>query len=200
MADGQAAEDAATALQVATCAEVTAKLSAGVSADEAAALCSRLADLLDLSADIYFCSDAMEGLRAALLASQREHAAHAGVQEASESSTTRDAMIELLFSAARAHLGVASLQCQVWKVFSCFQEMDDDDDSFDESAYVQRAQAKLEAEHSCVICLDAPRSVGLLPCRHLLLCDSAACATMLGAPPLCPTCREPVADIVRLFV
>lgn len=62
------------------------------------------------------------------------------------------------------------------------------------------ALAKVEAERACVICLDAPRCVGLLPCRHLTLCDSAACAAMLGAPPLCPTCREPVADTVRLFV
>jgi hypothetical protein len=74
------------------------------------------------------------------------------------------------------------------------------------AAQTQRAQqaaaalAKLEAERACVICLDAPRCVGLLPCRHLTLCDSAACAAMLGAPPLCPTCRERVADTVRLFV
>jgi hypothetical protein len=62
------------------------------------------------------------------------------------------------------------------------------------------ALARVESERACVICLDAPRCVGLLPCRHLTLCDSAACAAMLGAPPLCPTCRERVADTVRLFV
>ena len=99
------------------------KLSAGASADEAAALCARLVDLMDEDEEASFGSDALKGLRAALAASQREHAAHAGMQEAafrvwmwvhaSGSSTTRDAMIELLFSAARAHLGVASLQCRI---------------------------------------------------------------------------------------
>ncbi len=62
------------------------------------------------------------------------------------------------------------------------------------------ALAKLEADHACVICLDAPRCIAMLPCRHLSLCDSVACATMLGAPLLCPTCREPVADTMRLFI
>lgn len=45
---------------------------------------------------------------------------------------------------------------------------------------------------TCIICLDAPCSVVLLPCAHLLLCSAAACAAMLGAPPRCPLCRVAV--------
>ncbi len=52
----------------------------------------------------------------------------------------------------------------------------------------------------CVICLDVPRCVALLPCKHLALCAAPACAAMMGTPPLCPLCRVPVADTLQLFV
>jgi hypothetical protein len=50
-----------------------------------------------------------------------------------------------------------------------------------------------------VVCLDAQPCVVLLPCKHLALCGSAACAAMLGAPPLCPVCRALVADTMAIF-
>jgi hypothetical protein len=54
---------------------------------------------------------------------------------------------------------------------------------------------------SCVICLDAPRSVVLLPCKHLALCSAPACAAMMGAPPRCPLCRVVVVDtLVGVFL
>jgi hypothetical protein len=55
------------------------------------------------------------------------------------------------------------------------------------------------ARPTCVICLDAPPCVVLLPCRHAPLCGSAVCAAMLGAPPLCPLCRAPVNDTLAIF-
>ena len=66
-------------------------------------------------------------------------------------------------------------------------------------AELARVKAELEARN-CAICLDAPKCTVLLPCRHLALCGAPACAAMLGAPPLCPLCREPVADTMQLFV
>ncbi len=60
--------------------------------------------------------------------------------------------------------------------------------------------AKLEAERTCVICLDAQRCIAMLPCRHVPLCGAPACAAMLGAPPLCPLCREAVVDTMQLFL
>ncbi|KAF6262010.1 hypothetical protein COO60DRAFT_1699565 [Scenedesmus sp. NREL 46B-D3] len=39
------------------------------------------------------------------------------------------------------------------------------------------AAEELQQLRSCVVCLDAPRSVLLLPCKHLALCE--ACATQL---------------------
>jgi hypothetical protein len=50
------------------------------------------------------------------------------------------------------------------------------------------------ASTTCVVCLDAPRSTVLLPCKHLALCASPGCAAMLGAPPRCPLCRMVVTD------
>jgi hypothetical protein len=70
-----------------------------------------------------------------------------------------------------------------------------------ELASALAALAKLEAQTTCVVCLDAPRSTLLWPCRHLLLCGDAACAAMLGAPArLCPVCREPVAQLLPVFM
>ena len=61
-------------------------------------------------------------------------------------------------------------------------------------------KAEADAAPKCSICLDATPCVVLLPCRHLPLCGAPACAAMLGAPPLCPICRKPVADTLSAFV
>eukprot|EP00775_Hariotina_reticulata_P009142 gene9142-9310_t len=65
------------------------------------------------------------------------------------------------------------------------------------------AEEQLHQLAHCVVCLDAPRSVVLLPCKHMVLCpeclkqlDAAAEArfTPEGAirrTLLCPVCREP---------
>ncbi len=66
-------------------------------------------------------------------------------------------------------------------------------------AALAKAEAELDAT-KCVICLDGQRSCVMLPCKHLLLCASPACAAMLGAPARCPTCRAEVADTMQLFV
>jgi hypothetical protein len=48
--------------------------------------------------------------------------------------------------------------------------------------------------------LDAQRCTALLPCKHLPLCASPACAAMLGTPARCPLCRAVVLDSMQLFV
>ena len=67
-----------------------------------------------------------------------------------------------------------------------------------DAAHVAKLLAENE-ERACTICLDAPRCVALFPCRHLALCGAPECAAMLGAPPMCPLCRKPVADMIQLF-
>jgi hypothetical protein len=56
-----------------------------------------------------------------------------------------------------------------------------------------------EERPSCVICLDELPCLVLLPCKHIPVCASAACAAMMGTPPLCPMCRVPVADTLAVF-
>jgi hypothetical protein len=53
--------------------------------------------------------------------------------------------------------------------------------------------------HDCVVCLDAPRSVALLPCRHVALCDDCFAGMQrkaqlagCGVLPCCPMCRAEV--------
>jgi hypothetical protein len=67
-------------------------------------------------------------------------------------------------------------------------------------AALARLKAEADAAPKCSICLDATPCVVLLPCRHQPLCSAPACAAMLGVPPLCPLCREPVADTMHTFV
>jgi hypothetical protein len=63
-----------------------------------------------------------------------------------------------------------------------------------------KLKAEADAAPKCSICLDATPCVVLLPCRHQPLCAAPACVAMLGVPPLCPLCREPVADTIHTFV
>jgi hypothetical protein len=67
-------------------------------------------------------------------------------------------------------------------------------------AALAKLKAEADAAPKCSICLDATPCVVLLPCRHQPLCGAPACAAMLGSPPLCPLCREPVADTMHTFV
>ena len=72
-----------------------------------------------------------------LSASQREHAAHAGLQEAVfqiwdwiydallKTTQQRDAMYKLLLSAAHTHIGVAGVQCRVWEWIAFFEDFYD---------------------------------------------------------------------------
>jgi hypothetical protein len=66
-------------------------------------------------------------------------------------------------------------------------------------AALAKAEEEVDAT-KCVVCLDAQRCTALLPCKHLLLCASPACAAMLGTPPRCPLCRAVVLDSMQLFV
>ena len=70
------------------------------------------------------------------------------------------------------------------------------------------AEEELFQLKHCVVCLDEPRSVLLLPCKHLVLCGG--CMQRMqstvrqqyqqGASDqedvLCPVCREPAASML----
>lgn len=52
---------------------------------------------------------------------------------------------------------------------------------------------EIQAEHQCVICLDADVSIMLMPCRHAVLCDECAGLVLAGAGQ-CPICRTQIAN------
>ena len=57
------------------------------------------------------------------------------------------------------------------------------------------ARAAPTADPSCVVCLDRPRTIVVLPCRHLSMCE--ACAAGMA---LCPMCRGGVREAMPVFV
>jgi hypothetical protein len=70
------------------------------------------------------------------------------------------------------------------------------------------AQQELQQLQTCVVCIDAPRSVLLLPCKHLVLCQG--CCEEMQQPAQrrgrsaarqrkaidCPVCRQPAQEQV----
>ena len=54
-------------------------------------------------------------------------------------------------------------------------------------------EGRLDAQDKCVVCIERPRTVLLLPCKHLCLCK-----VCLGQLPdaNCPVCRQPFTNTV----
>lgn len=60
-----------------------------------------------------------------------------------------------------------------------------------------RTQIEAQKEQRlCVICQEREKSVVLLPCRHLCLCDTCSLHDALD---MCPLCREPIAHKISVF-
>lgn len=69
--------------------------------------------------------------------------------------------------------------------------------------------AESRQQLACIICLDAPRSVLLLPCKHLVLCSKCAdelkqkavtsreWRSVVRSQPVCPVCREVVTSNIQ---
>ena len=62
----------------------------------------------------------------------------------------------------------------------------------------RRLQA-LEARLTCVVCMEAEKSVMLLPCTHMCMCE--ACTHRIlsagGQAAQCPVCRQRIASTVQ---
>ena len=75
----------------------------------------------------------------------------------------------------------------------------------EKEAQLQQLKAKvtqyerLEVGLQCVVCMDAKKSVCLLPCKHLCMCTPCTSKIMAGSAQ-CPVCREPVADWFEAFM
>ena len=64
----------------------------------------------------------------------------------------------------------------------------------------KKASVNLD-DRACVMCLDAPCSIIIMPCRHLSICNS--CAHVFNEPgstlkKACLICREPIRNFIRI--
>lgn len=59
-------------------------------------------------------------------------------------------------------------------------------------------QTSSPAVSECVVCLERPSSVVLLPCRHCCLCKE--CSESLISLQLCPTCRAEIHEKIEVFI
>mmetsp|Transcript_36212 Transcript_36212/g.79606 ORF Transcript_36212/g.79606 Transcript_36212/m.79606 type:complete len:286 (+) Transcript_36212:115-972(+) len=58
-----------------------------------------------------------------------------------------------------------------------------------------------EKNNHCIVCFEAPRNATLVPCGHLVCCFPCASRlpASISAPRCCPTCRSPIAQIIKTY-
>jgi hypothetical protein len=61
---------------------------------------------------------------------------------------------------------------------------------------IKEAIGTQKEQRLCVICQEKDKSVVLLPCRHLCLCDECSKHDQLK---FCPLCRQPIAHTISVF-
>ena len=77
----------------------------------------------------------------------------------------------------------------------------------EEAAYyalrLQQAQEELARsgeEELCVVCVDARKDRAMVPCGHVCACEPCAVKLMRVTPNRCPICRDPVLNVMRVFL
>ena len=63
-------------------------------------------------------------------------------------------------------------------------------------AHLRRRLEQQDTEKACVICLEAPKTVLLLPCSHLCVCSNCSERAELVN---CPLCRNDIESIIKTF-
>jgi len=58
---------------------------------------------------------------------------------------------------------------------------------------------------TCVVCLSAPKTTVMLPCKHVVSCAECTKALLGGAeaagqPPQCPLCRTRIVDTLDVYI
>jgi uncharacterized coiled-coil protein SlyX len=51
----------------------------------------------------------------------------------------------------------------------------------------------------CVVCLDEPKAVAMVPCMHMCACEACAQSLLHVSPPRCPVCRAPIEHTTRVY-
>lgn len=60
-----------------------------------------------------------------------------------------------------------------------------------------------DCHNECVICMTNQRTHVLVPCGHRCVCEECAARLLSSAVPLhrlCPTCRTPLTDVIKLYL
>ena len=63
----------------------------------------------------------------------------------------------------------------------------------------EQQQQSCDDSSLCVVCINKPKDVLLLPCRHMCVCLEC-CESILQADPLCPLCRIKIESHLQIFV
>jgi hypothetical protein len=62
------------------------------------------------------------------------------------------------------------------------------------------AAAPQGEEELCVVCVDARKDRAMVPCGHVCACEPCAVKLMRVTPKRCPICRDPVLNVMRVFL
>ncbi len=68
---------------------------------------------------------------------------------------------------------------------------------FTDALALHEADEPLDDEHACILCMGALRSTILVPCGHMVLCDTCS-KDVMGRTAECPMCRTKVTQVVTV--
>jgi hypothetical protein len=60
--------------------------------------------------------------------------------------------------------------------------------------------ASAQEQNFCCICKESPKTILLLPCRHICLCEECSDNFRNGRLENCPVCRQTIVDILRVYI
>lgn len=99
-------------------------------------------------------------------------------------------------SVSRPGAGVAAVERELQAVEARLQDVQHQLSAREKSLEQARAQAEEEEEQKqCIVCMDKPRGVLLVPCGHFSLCKDCS-----GRFDACPSCNTHIATKVNVFV
>ena len=98
-----------------------------------------------------------------------------GVQRTAPHATELQA---LLLARAQKRLQTVQAEMALLEREARLQQLEED----------SRRLTQLEAGYQCVVCMDAPKSVCLLPCKHICMCQVSMGQEPTPPPALGPSC------------
>lgn len=61
----------------------------------------------------------------------------------------------------------------------------------------ERGLSSTQDQARCVVCIDKPKSVALVPCGHVCMCDGCARRSEISR---CPICRHDITSTMAVFL